>query len=87
MVRVDTPQTIVKVRRAGRVLLAAGALQRNVLAWRSQHPAAPLVVVVPGGVRAEGIRADRSTIAIPLTDGGGILESRAPGSGLTTPPG
>lgn len=61
-----------------RGILAAGALDRTVFAWRMRGSVA---VVATRGARAEAVRSDGSTVAVPLEQGGGIL---ADGGGVRT---
>jgi hypothetical protein len=82
--------------------LPAGALDRQVFAWRA---GTALAVFATRGVRAEARRADGMTVPVPLQDGGGVLadgrgvtsvrvydaggaliEERAPGTGLLDVP-
>lgn len=58
-------------------LLAPGALERTVLAWRADRPGRPLVVFAVGGLRAEAVLAGGAVTRFALSGGGGVLESGA----------
>jgi hypothetical protein len=58
-------------------LLAPGALERTVLAWRPNLPGKPLVAFAVGGLRAEAVLADGDVARFALSGGGGVLESGA----------
>jgi hypothetical protein len=54
-------------------LVAPGALERTVLAWRPARPGKPLVVFAVGGVRAEAVLAGGAVVPVALSGGGGVL--------------
>ena len=54
-------------------LVAPGALERTVLAWRPARPGKPLVVFAVGGVRAEAVLAGGAVVPVALAGGGGVL--------------
>ncbi len=58
-------------------LLAPGALERTVLAWRIGRPGEPVVAFAVGGVRAEAVLANGDVRRFALSGGGGVLESGA----------
>jgi hypothetical protein len=58
-------------------LLAPGALERTVLAWRPDESGRSVAVFAVGGVRAEAVLANGTVAGFTLSHGGGVLESRA----------
>jgi hypothetical protein len=58
-------------------LLAPGALERTVLAWRPSLRGKPVAVFAVGGLRAEAVLANGDVTRFELSGGGGVLDSAA----------